>query len=94
MPRLARLDTPGTSRHVIVRGKACEDDGVQLAHLQSGTRGAAVSRCRSKVARHLVEGMGLPLAEAARRLGVCTSAIWHAIRRAKQSQLNEVKDVP
>jgi len=71
--------------------KACEDDGVQLAHLQSGARGAAVSRCRSKVARHLVEEMGLPLAEAARQLGVCTSAIWHAVRRAGQSQLNEVK---
>jgi REP-associated tyrosine transposase len=63
--------------------KACEDNGVQLAHLRSGARGAAVSRCRSKVARHLVEEMGLPLAEAARQLGVCTSAIWHAIRRAK-----------
>jgi len=65
--------------------KACKDDGVQLAHLRSGTRGAAVSRCRSKVARHLVEEMGLPLAEAARQLGVCTSAIWHAIRRGKES---------
>ena len=64
--------------------KACEDNGVQLAHLRSGARGAAVSRCRSKVARHLVEEMGLPLAEAARQLGVCTSAIWHAIRRTKQ----------
>jgi len=63
--------------------KACEDNGVQLAHLRSGARGAAVSRCRSKVARHLVEEMGLPLAEAARQLGVCTSAIWHAIRRPK-----------
>jgi hypothetical protein len=40
--------------------KACEDAGVQLAHLRSGAREAAVSRCRSKVARHLVEEMGLP----------------------------------
>ena len=64
--------------------KACEDDGVHLARLRSGARGAAVSGCRSKVARHLVEEMGLPLAEAARLLGVCTSAIWHAVRRAKQ----------
>jgi len=55
--------------------RACEDDGVQLAHLRSGARGAAVSRCRSKVARHLVDGMGFPLAEAARQSGVCTSAI-------------------
>jgi putative transposase len=73
--------------------RACEDDGVQPALLRSGIRGAAVSRCRSKVARYLVEEMGLPLAEAARHLGVCTSAIWHAVRRARQSQLNEVKDV-
>jgi REP element-mobilizing transposase RayT len=64
--------------------KACENDGVHLAHLRSGARGAEVSRCRSKVARHLVEEIGLPLAEAARLLGVCTSAIWHAIRRTKQ----------
>ena len=34
--------------------KACADDGVQLAHLRSGARRAEVSRCRSKVARHLV----------------------------------------
>jgi len=89
MPRLARLDAPGTLHHVIVRGiekrrivddrrdreallsrmgeaardsitKACEDAGVQLAHLRWGARGTAVSRCRSKVARHLVEEMGLP----------------------------------
>ena len=39
--------------------KACKDDGIQLAHLRPGTRGAAVSRWRSKVARHLVEEMGL-----------------------------------
>jgi mRNA interferase HicA len=74
--------------------KACKDEGVPLALLRSGARGAAVSRCRSEVARYLVEEMGLSLAEAARQLGVCTSAIWHAVRRARQSQLNEVKDVP
>jgi len=33
------------------------------------------------------------MVKAARQLGVCTSAIWHAIRRAEQSQLTEVKDV-
>lgn len=61
--------------------KTCADDGVQMTHLRSGARQPAVSRCRSKVAQHLVEEMGLSLAEAARQLGVCTSAIWHAIRR-------------
>ncbi len=95
---MARLDAPGTLHHVIVRkiekrrivddrtdrealasrmgeaasdefAKACKDDGVQLAYLRSGARGASVARCRSR---------------AARQLGVCTSAIWHAIRRAKQ----------
>ena len=40
--------------------KACEHAGVQLAHLRSGARGAAISRCRSKVAWHLVEEIGLP----------------------------------
>ena len=98
MRRLARLDAPGTLHHVIVRkiekrrivddrtdrdglasrmreaasaefAKACEDNEVQRAHLRSGARGASVARCRSK---------------ATRQLGVCTSAIWHAIRRAKQ----------
>ena len=64
--------------------KACEDGGIPLAHLRSGARRAAVSRFRSKMARHLVEERGLPRAETARQLGVCTSAIWHAIRRAKQ----------
>jgi len=47
--------------------KACEDDGVQLAHLRSGAREAAVSRCRSKVARHLVKEIGLPPALQLRR---------------------------
>lgn len=50
--------------------KACEGDGVKVAHLRSGARGAAVSRCRSKAAWDLGEEMALPLAEAPRRLGV------------------------
>jgi hypothetical protein len=74
--------------------KACEDDAIQLAHLRSGARGAVVSRCRSKVAWHLLDEMALPLAEAARQLRACTSAILHAIRRAKQSRVNELKYVP
>jgi len=75
--------------------KTCAEDGVPLTHLQSGARQPAVSRCRSKIARHLVEEMGLSLAEAARQLGVCTSAIRHAIRRtAWNVKVNELKDVP
>ena len=27
-------------------------------------------------------------------MGVCTSAIWHAVRRGRLSQINEVKNVP
>ena len=90
--QLPRARTVEAARDSIA--KACEDAGVQLAHLRSGARGAAISRCRSEVARHLVKELGLPLAEAARELGVCTSAIWQAIRRAEQSELNEVRDVP
>jgi hypothetical protein len=74
--------------------KICAEDGVQLAHLRSSARGAAVSRCRSKAAWDLVAEMGLLLAEPARRVRVCTSAIWHAIGRAKGLQVSEYRMSP
>ncbi len=73
----------GLARAAQYVSAVCAQDGVEVERLRSGARGALVSRCRAKVARHLVEEMGLSLAEAARLLGVCTSAIWHAIGRSK-----------
>jgi len=61
--------------------KACQEEGVSLQQLRTGGQRGVVSRCRSQIAHHLVEGLGLSLAEAARQLGVCTSAIWRAVNR-------------
>ncbi len=61
--------------------KSCADRGVSVAELQGGSRRGWVSRVRSDLAHHLVTTLGLPLAEAARQLGVTTSAISRVLQR-------------
>jgi REP element-mobilizing transposase RayT len=78
-------------QHVV---EVCEKEKVDPQQLRAGGRHGALSRCRAQIARHLVDELGLSFAEAAGELGVCTSAIWRAIHRAKEREVNEVKDVP
>ena len=59
--------------------RECEREGVSEEELRQGSRRKRVSEVRQEIARHLVEHLGLPLAEAARELGVTTSGISRAI---------------
>ena len=53
----------------------CKDDGINPRELRSGSRRRTVSAARAILARRLVEDYGVPLAGAARHLGVTTSAV-------------------
>jgi len=60
----------------------CAEYGVSIAEVLGGSRRAPIARLRLALARHLVGQLGLPLAEAARQLGVTTSGISRALERA------------
>ena len=66
--------------------KRCAACGVSRAELQGGSRRGSMSRLRSELVHHLITTFGLPLAEAARQLGVTTSAISHAFQRGSRAQ--------
>jgi len=61
----------------------CRENQISIEALRSGSRISGVSRLRSELAETLVAGFGLSLAEAARQLGVTTSAIANGLRRKK-----------
>jgi len=53
----------------------CRQDNLNIKELRSGSRRQHVSRARASIANHIVKNYGVTLAEAARRLGVSTSAV-------------------
>ena len=63
----------------------CQKEEVNIEELRSGSRRPKVSRIRRRLATELVETHGAPLAEIARRVGVSTSAISKAIKRANRN---------
>jgi hypothetical protein len=65
--------------------QTCREEGILLRELQQGTRRRDVARVRQELARKLVEEYGMPMAEAARKLGVSTSGIYRALSRLKDS---------
>lgn len=65
----------------------CAKEKVNVEELQMGGRRGHISEVRLKVAKRLVEGYGVPLAEVARHLGVTTPAISNALRRAEKNKL-------
>ena len=72
MPRQARLDTPGTLHHVIIKGI---EKGVNIEAIISGSRRRFVSETMRIIASSLVKEYGAPISEVARRVGVTTSAV-------------------
>jgi predicted transcriptional regulator len=52
-----------------------------VEELQRGGRRGPLSAVRADLARHLVAGLGLSLAQAARHLGVSTTAIFKILRK-------------
>jgi len=61
----------------------CAKEKVSRQAVASGSRRGQISRTRAKLAKALVEDVGLSLAECARRLGVTTSAIAQILNRHK-----------
>ena len=64
----------------VILQKVCSEEGVKEEDLKKGNRNRKVSRVRAKVAYRLNHELGVPKAEIARHLGVCTSAIAKAVR--------------
>ena len=63
--------------------KVCSKEGVSIEELNGGSRRGKISAIRKQLAMELVRGYGLTLAEAARQLGVSTSAISKIFERSK-----------
>jgi REP element-mobilizing transposase RayT len=57
----------------------CKEEGMESEELRSGGKRKKVSQVRAKIAYQLNHEMGVPLAEIARQVGVCTSAIAKAV---------------
>jgi len=62
---------------------ACEEAGVSIGALRGGSRRGALPGLRARLAKELVENLGLNMAETARQLGVTTSAISRIFEREK-----------
>ncbi|MDP2992941.1 MAG: transposase [Deltaproteobacteria bacterium] len=60
--------------------KICKEEGINERELSMGGRRRKVSRARARIANQLSSELGIPAAEIARHLGVCTSAIIKAIQ--------------
>ncbi len=61
----------------------CKKEKINIKELQSGSRRAHIVQIRVKIAQHLVEELGISMAEAGRQLGVSTSAISKILTRFK-----------
>jgi chromosomal replication initiation ATPase DnaA len=60
--------------------KLCKEEGVKEEELRNGGRRRRVSQARARISYHLSHGFGIPMAEIARHVGVCTSAVEKAIQ--------------
>ena len=79
--RYSDLDRKQKAIEII--NKECKARGVSVEALQAGSRRSQISKVRAGLSLVLVDELGLTLAEAARLLGVTTSAVARAITKAK-----------
>jgi putative transposase len=63
-----------------VMEEECRKGEVEFEELRMGSRRGKIPRVRSDIAKRLVKELGMSLAEAARLLGVCTSAICRVMK--------------
>ena len=59
--------------------RLCKEEGVEEEELRNGGKRRKVSQARARISNYLSHEMGVPLAEIARQVGVCTSAVAKAI---------------
>ncbi len=62
----------------------CKKGNISVSELKGGSRRGRIPQVRAEIAISLVESYGMPLAEVARQVGVSTSAISKALRRAEK----------
>ncbi|NTW84379.1 MAG: hypothetical protein HGB36_13645 [Chlorobiaceae bacterium] len=60
--------------------RLCEAEGVTLAFLRSGSRAGKLPKLRKQLARKAAFEYGLPLVEAAKRLGVSANAVNYMLK--------------
>jgi hypothetical protein len=81
--RYLRVRERGVLKGRIIK-EMCEKEGLGEGELRMGGQAQRVSRIRGKIAWRLTREYGIPLAEIARDLGVCTSAIAKAVRKLER----------
>jgi REP element-mobilizing transposase RayT/RNA:NAD 2'-phosphotransferase (TPT1/KptA family) len=59
----------------------CKQENLNTKELRSGSRRQHISRARAVIANHIIKNYGITLAEAARSLGVSTSAVSKMIKK-------------
>jgi REP element-mobilizing transposase RayT len=65
--------------------RMCEGEGIREEELRNGGQRREVSRLRAKISSHLSHELGIPMAEIARHVGVCGSAVIKAIQKAESA---------
>jgi hypothetical protein len=80
----------GKNIEEIIRA-SCRKEGISQAELQGGSRRGRIPKVRIKIARKLVKEDGVIMAEAARHLGVSTSALSKAMNYCELLNLIKIK---
>jgi chromosomal replication initiation ATPase DnaA len=65
--------------------RMCEEEGIREDELRNGGQRREVSRLRAKISSHLSHELGIPMAEIARHVGVCGSAVIKAIHKIESA---------
>ena len=66
--------------------EACIKGGIRETEVRNGGQRCEASKVRGKIAYYLTHEMGIPMAEIARHLGVCTSAIAKAVKKIESEK--------
>jgi hypothetical protein len=64
----------------------CTKGGIKEAEVRNGGQRREASKVRGRIAYYLTQEMGIPMAEIARHLGVCASAIAKAVRSLESAE--------
>jgi hypothetical protein len=88
--KLRRQVRPNERRTVIEQliRKICREEEITEQELRMGGRRRKISKARARIAYYLSHEAGIPMAEIARQVGVCTSAVVKAIQNL-ESQKNK-----
>ena len=65
--------------------RMCEAEGIREAELRNGGQRREVSRLRAKISCHLSQELGISMAEIARHVGVCGSAVIKAVQKMESA---------